>query len=172
MLTAAFVHGGLLHFGVNFMALMALGRDTETYAGQDLLPVVFLGSILGGTALGILLPPDVASVGNSGGLVGVIAFLGVLAWRRPGQVPPGFLNAILLNVALLLGIGVVGYALIDNAGHAGGGLVGAALGLAFIPTARRKPVWAPGRAWKVAGWIAMAILAAAAGLTARLVLRG
>lgn len=169
LLTAAFVHYGPIHFGVNLMALLALGRETETYGGRGLLPLVFLVSVLGGSALGIVTPPPDPSVGNSGGLVGVIAFLGVLGWRRRHQVPPGFLNTVLINVALLVGIGVVGYAYVDNAGHAGGFIAGGLLGLALVPSAASRPHWEPGVRIAGAGLASLAVLAAAAAWTAFIV---
>lgn len=172
LLTAAFVHGGPIHFAVNLMALLVLGREVEMYAGRSYLPIVFLASILGGTVLTTVLPPDAASVGNSGGLVGVIGFLGVLAWRRRQQVPPGFLNNVVVNVALLVGIGVVGYAYVDNAGHGGGLITGTLLGLALIPSAESRPYWEPGRSIQAAGLASLVVLGAAAVLTALLVVMG
>jgi membrane associated rhomboid family serine protease len=170
LLTAAFVHGGMLHFAVNLMALIALGRETEMYAGKGLLPLVFLLSALGGSVLGVLMPPDVPSVGSSGGLVGVIAFQGILAWRRPHQVPPGFLNTAMINVALLVGIGLVGYAYVDNAAHAGGFLVGGAAGLLLVPSRTARPEWEPGQPVQTAGVVSLVILAAACLWTAFLVI--
>ena len=131
---------------------------------------MFLLSALGGSLLGVVMPPDVPSVGSSGGLVGVIAFQGTLAWRRPHQVPPGFLNTALINVALLVGIGLVGYAYVDNAAHAGGFLVGGAVGLLVVPSRKARPEWEPGKAIETAGNVSLAILAAACLWTAFLVI--
>lgn len=170
LVTAAFVHGGPVHFGVNFMALLMLGRDTENYAPRGWLPPVFLLSVLGGSGLSLLLPPDAGSVGNSGGLVGVIAFLGVLAWRRPGDVPPGLLRGILVNLGMLGMIGLVGYAVIDNAGHAGGAIAGGLIGLILIPSDEKRAAWVPGRMLARMGDAVIGILAIFALLTAWLLL--
>lgn len=159
LLTAGYLHYGLIHFAVNFMALLSLGRETEVLAHRAHLALVFLAAVLCGSLASFAVPPDAPSVGSSGGLMGVIGFLGVLGYRRRETVPAGFLKTVLLNVAVIAGIGIVGVGLIDNAAHAGGLAAGAVLGALFIPTTRARPQWVPGRAVQAAGVAAMAVLA-------------
>ena len=169
LLTCGFVHGGLIHFGVNFMALLSLGRETEVLAHRAWVPLVFLAAVLAGSLASFAVPPDVPSVGSSGGLMGLIGFLGVLGYRRREAVPSGFLGMVVMNVAIIAGIGIVGFGLVDNAAHAGGLAAGALLGALFIPTFRARPVWTPGRVVRAAGMAAMAVLALGAAWTAFLV---
>lgn len=170
LLTCGFLHYGLIHFGVNFMALLALGRETEVLAHRAWVPLVFLAAVLAGSLASFAVPPDMPSAGSSGGLMGLIGFLGVLGYRRREAVPSGFLNMVLLNLAIIAGIGIVGFGLVDNAAHAGGLGAGALLGALFIPTFRARPLWTPGRAVRAAGIVAMGILALGAAWTAFLVL--
>lgn len=170
LLTAGYLHGDLIHFGVNFMALLSLGRETEVLANRAYLALVFLAAVLGGSLASFAFPPDAESVGSSGGLMGLIGFLGVLGYRRREAVPAGFLKMVLLNVAVIAGIGLVGMGLIDNAAHAGGLAVGALLGALFIPTTRARPQWVTGRAVQAAGVAAMAVLALGCAWTLVLVL--
>lgn len=170
LLTAGYLHGDMIHFAVNFMALLSLGRETEVLAHRAYLALVFLAALLGGSLASFALPPDVPSVGSSGGLMGLIGFLGVLGYRRREAVPPGFLKMVMLNVAVIAGIGIVGMGLIDNAAHAGGVAVGALLGFLFIPTTRQRPQWVTGRAVQVAGLAAMVVLALGCAWTLLLVL--
>jgi membrane associated rhomboid family serine protease len=169
LLTCGFLHGGLIHFGVNFMALLSLGRETEVLAHRAFVPLVFLAGVLAGSLASFAAPPDVPSVGSSGGLMGLIGFLGVLGYRRRESMPAGFLKMVLLNLAVIAGIGIVGIGLIDNAAHAGGLAAGALLGALFIPTHRARPVWTPGPALQAAGMAAMGILALGAAWTALVV---
>jgi len=159
LLTAGYLHANIIHFAVNFMALLSLGRETEVLANRAYLSLVFLAAVLGGSLASFAVPPDDPSVGSSGGLMGLIGFLGVLAYRRRETVPPGFLKMVLLNVAVIAGIGIVGMGLIDNAAHAGGLLVGALLGALFVPTTRAHPQWVTGRAVQAAGVASMVVLA-------------
>jgi membrane associated rhomboid family serine protease len=166
LLTCGFLHYGLIHFGVNFMALLSLGRETEVLAHRAWVPLVFLGAVLAGSFASFVVPPDVPSVGSSGGLMGLIGFLGVLGYRRREAVPAGFLGMMLLNLGIIAGIGIVGFGVVDNAAHAGGLAAGGLLGALFIPTFRARPVWTPGRAVQAAGMAAMGILALGAAWTA------
>jgi membrane associated rhomboid family serine protease len=170
LLTAGYLHSGMIHFAVNFMALLALGRETEVLAHRAYLAIVFLAAVLGGSLASFIVPPDVPSVGSSGGLMGLIGFLGVLAYRRRETVPPGFLKMVLLNVAVIAGIGIVGMGMIDNAAHAGGLAVGALLGALLVPTTRAHPRWVAGPAVHAAGIAAMIVLALGCAWTLVLVL--
>ncbi|HEY0036482.1 MAG TPA: rhomboid family intramembrane serine protease [Longimicrobium sp.] len=169
LLTCGFLHGGLIHFGVNFMALLSLGRETEVLAHRAYVPLVFLAAVLAGSLASFAAPPDVPSVGSSGGLMGLIGFLGVLGYRRRESMPSGFLKMVGLNLAVIAGIGIVGFGLIDNAAHAGGLAAGALLGALFVPTHGARPVWTPGPALQAAGMAAMGVLALGAAWTALVV---
>jgi hypothetical protein len=87
LLTAGYLHVGIIHFAVNFMALLSLGRETEVLAHRAHLALVFLAAVLGGSLASFAVPPDNPSVGSSGGLMGLIGFLGVLAYRRARRCP-------------------------------------------------------------------------------------
>jgi membrane associated rhomboid family serine protease len=170
LLTPAFLHGNLIHFAVNFLALLSLGRETEVLSHRAFLPLVFLMAAVAGSLASFLAPPDVPSVGSSGGLMGLIGFLGVLGYRRRERVPSGFLNTVVLNVAVIGGIGLVGVGVIDNAAHAGGLLAGALLGAIFVPTTLARPAWTPGRGVVAAGNAALAVLALGSAWTVAAVL--
>ncbi|HEX5727075.1 MAG TPA: rhomboid family intramembrane serine protease [Longimicrobiaceae bacterium] len=162
VLTAALLHGGVVHFALNFMALRDLGRLVETFAARGFVPLVFLVAALGGSAASLALPPHGTSLGSSGGLLGMVGFLGILGWRRKDQLPPGFLKMIVIDIALIAGLGILGYAFIDNAAHAGGLVAGGLVGLAAIPSSARVPRWEPGRAVRLAGIASLGVLALAA----------
>ena len=144
LLTAPMLHGHVLHFWMNFAALESLGRTMETRAPRAWVPLVFLLSALAGGAASLALPPDVASVGASGGLLGMFGFLAVMAYRRKRHLPEGFLKALLINIALIAVVGIAAYRFIDNAAHGGGLLAGLLIGLLVIPGDGRVPRWTSG----------------------------
>jgi membrane associated rhomboid family serine protease len=169
MLTAAFLHGNVIHFIFNFSALRSLGREIEVLTHRSFVPIVFLAAALTGGALSLLLPPDGRSVGSSGGILGMIGFLGILGYRRRDLLPPGLLDNVMINLALVGGMGIAGYRFIDNAAHLGGLVGGAAVGLLLVPGAARRE-WVPGPVVRRLGEGALGIVAAAALWTVYVVL--
>ncbi len=158
--TGAMLHGSLLHLAANGSALLALGRYVEVHTSRFRLATVFLVSAVAGSLFSQALSPA-SSVGASGGIMGFVGFLAVLAARRPGELPDDFLSRMLYAVAATAALGVLGFALIDNWAHLGGLLGGAALGVVLVP---REGSLAGGR---VLGWASVAgVLLAAAGAAA------
>lgn len=167
LFTAPMLHGNVLHFWLNYMALESLGRTMETRGVGPWVPLVFLASALAGGVTSLALPPDGQSVGASGGLMGMFGFLAVMAYRRKGHLPPGFLRLLLINIAIIGGLGVLAYRFIDNAAHAGGLVAGVLLGLDAVPDGDAVPRWTAGprleRAGRAATWIIRLSAAAAIG---------
>ncbi|HST63205.1 MAG TPA: rhomboid family intramembrane serine protease, partial [Longimicrobium sp.] len=158
LLTAPMLHGGILHFWMNYAALENLGRTMETRGPRAWVPLVFLLAALAGGAASLALPPDVASVGASGGLMGMFGFLLVMAYRRKRDLPEGFLQGLLLNIGIIAVVGAVAYQFIDNAAHAGGLLAGVLMGLLAIPGDARVPRWTGGPLLARAGHVATGLV--------------
>jgi membrane associated rhomboid family serine protease len=166
LLTAPMLHGGIWHFWMNYAALENLGRTMETRGPRAWVPLVFLLSALGGGAASLALPPNVASVGASGGLMGMFGFLAVMAVRRKRHLPEGFLKGLMINIALIGVVGMVAYRFIDNAAHGGGLLAGLVIGVLAIPGDERVPQWTGDRLLERAGHAATGLvwLSAAAAI--------
>ncbi|HEX8244289.1 MAG TPA: rhomboid family intramembrane serine protease [Longimicrobium sp.] len=175
LLSGAFLHDGLLHFGMNAMALLAIGRFLEAFAHRAYVPLVFLLSAVAASATSYFMSTYThvgASVGASGAVLGLFGFLAVLARVRRKVMPPGFGRAILADIAVVAAMGVFWWRDIDNSAHAGGFLAGAALGWLMIPRGGRTPYWEPSRPIRVLGDVSLGILVLAAlGTIAVLVLR-
>ena len=73
LLSGTYLHGSLYHFTGNMGALLVYGSILESKTARLRLPLVYLLSALGGSIASVVLPPDVPSVGASGGVVGSIA---------------------------------------------------------------------------------------------------
>lgn len=126
--TPVFIHGGVLHFGVNMYSLYVVGRPVEIFFGHWRMLAIYLLSGIAGVLLSLALSPDTLSVGASGAIFGLLGALGVFYFLNRstfGEAGSIQLRQIvmvaLLNLALGLSPGI------DNWGHLGGLLYGAAL---------------------------------------------
>ena len=168
LLSGAYLHDGLLHFGFNVMGILALGRFLEAFAHRAYVPLVFLLTALAASTASVMAGLSDASVGASGGVLGLFGFLAVMARIRRDMLPPGFGRAILADIAVITVMGVLGAGYVDNAAHAGGFVSGAALGWLMIPRGGRTPYWEPSPAIRVLGTVALAILVLGALATSAL----
>ncbi|MCB2407648.1 rhomboid family intramembrane serine protease [Hymenobacter lucidus] len=142
LLTSCFLHGGLAHLLLNSLALLFLGRLTESLIGPGRLLLVYLLSGVGGSLLSLWWhAPGVNSVGASGAIFGLYGLL--LALAVTGAVPLsrqqrfGLFWLILLLVPSQLQAGLQGTGSTDNAAHIGGLLAGSFLGLLYAVFQRR-----------------------------------
>lgn len=133
ILTGATTHGGPLHVFMNCYAFFSFGRIFEMLSNRAHLAIVFLLSAIGGGVLSLVFQPDGLSVGASGGIVGLIGYLAVYAFRRREFISPAFRKNLLVNIGFILVFGLVLYQTIDNFGHIGGLITGAVYGLLQIP---------------------------------------
>lgn len=132
LLTAPLLHGGLLHFTMNALALLYLGKRMELFARWPHLPIVFLFSaIAGGIASAHFTPAT--SVGSSGGLMGWLGFLLVFETLHQKLVPKTARRRLLGGVFMTAIIGLIGYRFIDNAAHFGGLIAGMAYAAIVFP---------------------------------------
>ena len=161
ILTGATVHGSLLHAGMNSYALFSFGRIFEELSNRAHLPIVFVLSALGGGLLSLLFYPEGTSVGASGGIVGLISYLAVYAFRRRRFITYEFRKSLLINIAFILIFGLVLYQVIDNFGHIGGFVTGAVYGLLQIPSDETVDPRAANRSVELAGLTALGLYLAA-----------
>lgn len=135
MLTSGFVHspGNLLHIGLNMYTLYIFGAALEPRMGRWRFLVVYLLSIIGGSAAVYLLAsPYTLVVGASGGVFGLFGAL--FAWTRfRGGDTRGLL--VLVGINLVFGFIVPGIAW---QAHVGGLVVGAVIALLFDVTTHRR----------------------------------
>lgn len=144
LLTAVFVHGGILHLLFNAYALYVIGRQVETIYGPLRFSVVYLCAGLAGSVASMLLTPA-PSLGASGALFGLIGAEGVFLYRNRkllGERARRGLQNILVIAFINLAIGLQGAFHIDNWAHIGGLLGGLSLSWFIGPlwTVRADPV--------------------------------
>jgi rhomboid protease GluP len=129
LISCLFLHGDGTHILLNGVALYGLGRLWEGVVGPLRLLWLFLLAGLGGSVLSFL-GGNVASVGASGSIFGLMGACMVFGWRHRTQLPPHisdlFRKKLLPWVGLNLFIGYI-IPFIDNLGHVGGLVMGAAV---------------------------------------------
>lgn len=130
--TGAFLHGNILHLGMNLSALWYLGRRVEILARWPHLALVFFISIIGG-GWATLAWVKAPSVGISGAVCGLLGFLLVFESLHQMLVPKPARQRLLGILVSLVVIGALGFALIDNAAHFGGLLSGALYAAIVFP---------------------------------------
>jgi len=135
LLGGTYLHGSYYHYAGNLSALLLYGSILETKTSRYRLPFVYLLSCLGGSFLSVVIPPDVPSIGASGGIVGIIGYLFLFSRRRDEKFPAGFRAATAAVFVGLITAGAIGFWYIDNPGHAGGALTGIALAALLVDEA-------------------------------------
>jgi rhomboid protease GluP len=136
LLTAIFIHIGLLHYGFNAYALYNIGREVEAFSGPLRMLLLFFFSGLAGTVFSLIFNRS-PSVGASGAIFGLIGALGVFLYRHRrlfGERGRRGLQQVIFIALINFVIGLQGS--IDNWGHLGGLLGGLAL------SAVVGPLWA------------------------------
>lgn len=133
LLTGGALHGGLLHIYFISQALYGFGTLMEYLSNRAHLAIVFLMAVVGGGLMSLAFMPDGTSVGASGGIMGLIGYMAIYAYRRKAQLPPDFLKTMLINVGFIAAFGIIAYQLVDNFAHVGGFLVGAVYAFIQVP---------------------------------------
>ena len=146
LLTATFVHVGLLHIATNMWCLWNLGLLGEPLLGPVGLIVVYLITGIAGNLLSLLfsvMARDGVSVGAgaSGAVFGIAGILIVLLSNKKLPIPAFELNRLrrsviqfaVLNLILGIGANFTSLVRIDNHAHIGGFLSGLALGVPLVP---------------------------------------
>lgn len=171
ILTGATVHGSLMHVLMNCYAFYSFGKIVEMLSNRAHLAIVFLLSALGGGFLSLIFVPDGLSVGASGGVVGLISYLLVYAFRRRHFISKEFRKSLLINIGFILVFGLVLFQVVDNFGHIGGLITGAVYGLLQIPSNQYTDPRHAGKLTEFAGLAALGFYVAGCGFSVLLILR-
>ena len=122
MVTAGFMHAGLLHLAVNMYALWILGRVIEHLAGRARMLTIYGVAMLSGALGALLLTPNDFTVGASGAIFGLMgAVLVVERMNGISILRSALLPTLIINVIISIGVPEI-----SLGGH-GGGLVGGAV---------------------------------------------
>ncbi|GAA2990379.1 rhomboid family intramembrane serine protease [Actinokineospora diospyrosa] len=137
VLTSGFLHFGPIHLLVNMVALWFL-RDMELLLGRGRFAIVYLLSLLGGSAAPYVFGElNVEGAGASGAIYGLLGGLivAVLRLKQDKHVLMNVLGVLALNLAIS-----VSFPGVSLLAHLGGLVVGAAVtfGMIYAPPAQRR----------------------------------
>lgn len=135
LITGGFLHSGLIHLGFNMYLLWMLGNMLEPALGQVRFGLLYLVSLLAGSAGALLVNPNAVTVGASGAVFGLMA-AAFLELRSRGFDPmaSGIGPLILMNLAISF---IPGFN-ISIGGHVGGLIGGALVALVLHRTATKQ----------------------------------
>jgi membrane associated rhomboid family serine protease len=136
LVTAAFLHYGPLHLGMNMLVLWFIGPALEEYFGRAKYLLVYVVAGLAGSAGALVWSPNALTVGASGAIWGLMGAAVVLESRRIWVFGGQAMGLVVFNLLITLVLPGV-----SIGGHVGGGIGGAAAALAFT-TFRRTPMLA------------------------------
>ncbi|MDP9002843.1 MAG: rhomboid family intramembrane serine protease [Myxococcota bacterium] len=133
LVTACFLHDGLLHVGFNMLALWQAGPLVERAVGSARMAPMYLIAGAAGNALSVaytwLSRTSQVTIGASGAISGVLAAALVVGWRVQGWRGP-LTQAMARWLALIIVFGVfsnLSGGNIANTAHVGGALAGGAI---------------------------------------------
>jgi membrane associated rhomboid family serine protease len=132
--TAAFLHYGVVHLGLNMLSLLIFGSELERLLGRGRYLTVYLVSIVGGAAAIQLFGSPFGQVaGASTAIYGLMGAFGVVLLHRKQDLR-GLLTLLGINlvISFLPGVSLIG--------HLGGLVGGAATAAVLIATRRSRPL--------------------------------
>ena len=130
LITAGFLHYGLIHVGFNMLILYQLGQLLEPVFGKVRFGLLYLAALLGGSVGALLLSPRALTAGASGAVFGLMGAAAVALHRRGINVMQTSIGSLLV-INLLLTFAIRG---ISVGGHLGGLVAGAVGGLLLLQT--------------------------------------
>lgn len=155
IVTPIFLHGGLLHFVFNSMALVQLGPLVEDEYGTERLAAIYLLCGIAGSAASQLIRGS-NTVGASGALCGLLGLLLVHGGRIGGAYGQRLKSVMMQNVVLMIGMSLLPR--IDWMNHLGGFAMGCAMGY----VAPSGPFRNRGTelVWQILAWLALGLVLA------------
>lgn len=157
MLTSVFLHGSIVHLGLNMVSLFIFGPILERMVGRARFLALYLVSGFGGSVAVLLLAPSSAVLGASGAIFGLMGAFFVIQ-RRLGANNTYLLVVIGINLVY----GFLPGTNISWQAHVGGLVAGAAVALVYLRTRRRDQRWL--QVGLVAGVVAVLVVLTVVGV--------
>jgi membrane associated rhomboid family serine protease len=139
LVTAGFVHFGIIHIALNMWLLFQLGQLLEPAIGRIRFALLYFAALLAGSAGALIMQPNDFHGGASGAVFGLMgaAFVG-LRHRGVNPLSTGLGTVLVLN--LIFTFTIPG---ISIGGHIGGIIGGAVAGwVVLAPNYKGVPPWA------------------------------
>ena len=139
LVTAGFLHFGIIHLAFNMLLLFQLGQVLEPVIGRIRFGLLYFAALLAGSAGALIVQPNAIHGGASGAVFGLMgaAFVGMRS-RGVNPFSTGLGATLLINLFVTFTIPGI-----SIGGHIGGILGGAAAGwVVLAPGHKRVPTWA------------------------------
>jgi rhomboid protease GluP len=175
LLTAAFVHVGIIHLATNMWCLWNLGLLGEPLLGPAGVVAVYGLTGIAGNLLSTAVHPQIVGAGASGAVFGLAGVLILLLKAKLLPVPPeeirrlrksviyfALLNFVIGGTTMVLRTSIQ----IDNMAHLGGFLCGLALGAPLVPRIGAARSQFAFRSWVAYGGMAILLVVFAFGIAA------
>jgi membrane associated rhomboid family serine protease len=133
LVTAMFIHYGLIHLLLNMWALWVLGRNLEAVLGPARFAALYLIAGIGGNVAAYVVSPDSLAAGASTSIFGLFAAFFIVL-RRLGRDTSVLVPILVINLIFTFVVSSI-----SIAGHLGGLFIGAVVAaiLAYAPRERR-----------------------------------
>lgn len=161
LVTAIFLHAGLLHIGMNLWCLFDLGPEVESLFSTAKFVVLYLVTGVVGFIVSFLWSPGGLSVGASGSILGLVGIL-IGASFHHGQLGKAYRSQLWRWVLYIFIFGI--FFSVDNAAHIGGLASGMLLGY-VIPDGEPE-TQAGQNLWNILSVICILIIAASFAMMA------
>ena len=160
LVTAMFLHGGLIHIAFNMMVLMDLGPMVEEVYGSARFLFLYVVSGIASFAVSAFAKGLASfSIGASGAILGLIGLLIAITSRRGGLFMKELRSRLISWVVTIFAMGLLFSGLrTDNWAHFGGLAAGFLLGKLFAD--RQPEAGSERRRAYALGWIAGAVVVA------------
>jgi membrane associated rhomboid family serine protease len=136
LLTAAFLHYGPIHLGMNMLVLWWIGRPLEVALGPLRYSMLYVVAGLAGSAGALIANPNAVTVGASGAIFGILGAAIVLERQQTYVLGGSAITLLVLNLVLTFSIPGI-----SIGGHLGGLAGGALAILALSQLGRRSAVY-------------------------------
>lgn len=156
LVTAGFLHGGLLHIGMNSWVLFDVGSQVEQIYGASRMLVMYFAATVCGFYLSSIWQAGL-SVGASAGIMGLIGAMIALSMHHQSAVTLALRGQYIRWVIYMLILGILPGLRIDNAAHVGG--LAGGFGIAYLcGLPRFEGAWQE-RFWRIVSYVCIALTA-------------
>jgi membrane associated rhomboid family serine protease len=156
LLTAAFLHYGPIHLGMNMLALWWIGRPLEDWLGPVRYFLLYLVAGLAGSAGALIANPTAVTVGASGAIFGILGAAIVLERQQTYVLGGSAITLLVVNLAFTFAVPGI-----SIGGHLGGLAGGALAILALSQFGKRSAVYSRIDLVSIASLLAIGVLSVA-----------
>jgi membrane associated rhomboid family serine protease len=156
LITAAFLHYGPIHLGMNMLAVWWFGRALENALGPVRYILLYLVSGLAGSAGALIANPTAVTVGASGAIFGILGAALVLERQQTYVLGGSALTLLVLNLAFTFAVPGI-----SIGGHLGGLAGGALAILALSRLGQRSVVYGRSDLLSIASLVAIGVVSIA-----------